>query len=774
MKNLACPRRRALKSRYMTSAAVFLALGSLGVASAQTATSSAPLSLGTIIVTGTAHKVTKMKSSVSVSTLNASQIRTSGATSASDVLRNVPGIQSQSTGGDSNANITVRGLPISAGGMRYVAMEQDGLPILDFGDIAFATPDSFERIDGLLSQVQVVRGGTGSTLATNAPGGIINFISRTGEMPNASVGFTTGLGYNENRLDFNYGGPINANNRFEIAGFYHYGQGGSRNAVDGISHGGQIHGNFTHDIKGGYIRVNFGYLDDQGPTALPVPVTTINGSIRAIPGIDPRTFSFYSPNLGQDVTLNSNNGYSATNFNSGFQAKDASIGFQLSKTFENGINVKDNFRYAAIRGGFMGIYPANNGSVVTGATWVTGPNVGQTYTGTAYSTVAFDTRLNNLGNIANDLKVSRSLDAGSLGTFTPTVGLYVANQNLDLVWNFNSYLMGIDQGNAALLNSTTSIGGIGSGFGGCCDRTYHVSYVTTSPYLDLGWSFGKLTSDASVREDIQNASGYFNGAVLSNGSYRYLAANQYNVNYSVRHTSYSVGSNYEFNHNLAVFGRISDGVSFNADRIINPGQNDLNGSAPIPINEVKQYEGGVKGRYRNLNAFVTLFDAYTSESNYDVTTQVASANKYHSYGAEIELGYVYRGFQVRAGATYTHARITSTNETGALGMTPQRQADWIFQISPSYTYRKLTVGGNVIGTTSSYGNDQNTIVMPGYALLNLFATYHVTPKLTAMLTASNVTNAIAYSELDNISGATAAAARAFNGRTVQASVRYNF
>jgi outer membrane receptor protein involved in Fe transport len=758
----------------MCGAAVFLALCSAGAASAQTATDNTPLSLDKIIVTGTAHKVTKMKSSVSVSTLNADQIRTSGATSAADVLRSVPGIQSQSTGGDSNANITVRGLPVSAGGMRYVAMEQDGLPILDFGDIAFATPDSFERIDGLLSQVQVVRGGTGSTLATNAPGGIINFISNTGELPNASVGFKTGLGYNENRADFNYGGPINATNRFEIAGFYHYGQGGPRNTVDGITRGGQIHGNFTHDIDGGYIRVNFGYLDDQGPTALPVPVTTVNGSIQAIPGIDPRTFSFYSPNLGQDVTLNPNNTYAVTNFNTGFRSKDASIGFQLSKTFDNGVNVDDNFRYAAIQGVFMGLYPANNGSTVTGATWVTGPNVGQSYTGTAYSVVAFDTHLNNLGNVANDLKVSKTFDEGALGTFTPTAGFYVANQNLDLVWNFNSYLMGIDQGNAALLNSTTSIGGVGSGFGGCCDRTYHVSYLTTSPYFDLGWAIGNLTSDASVREDIQHASGWFNGAVLNNGSYQYLPSNQYNVNYSVHHTSYSVGTNYQFNPDLAVFARISDGVSFNADRIINPGQNDLNGSAPIPINEVQQYEGGVKTRYENFDAFVTLFDAFTSESNYDVTTQVASANKYHSYGAEIELGYVYDGLQVRAGTTYTHSRITSTNEAGAMGMIPQRQADWIFQISPSYTYGPVTVGGNVIGTTSSYGNDQNTIVMPGYALVNLFATYQVTPKLQAMITANNVTNAIAYSELDNIGGATAGAARAFDGRTVQASVRYNF
>lgn len=788
MQNTACVHGRASRSAYLCGTAIFLALSVAGAAGAQTVhkvshgetvratktKGNQALNLGKIIVTGTAHGISVMKSSVSVSTLNAEQIRSSGFTSAAALLRLVPGVQSQSTGGSSNANITVRGLPISAGGMRYVAMEQDGLPILDFGDIAFATPDSFEQVDGLVGQVQVVRGGSGSTMATNAPGGIINFISKTGVLPGGSIAFTTGLGYNQNRADFDYGGPIDSENRFEIAGFYNYGKGGVRDGVDGGSQGGQIHGNITHDIEGGYVRLNFGFLDDRNPTYLPVPIRTVDGNIEAIPGINPRTFSFYSSNLGQDVTLNPNNTYQTTDMNSGFTAHDNSIGFQVSKTFDNGINVSDNFRYAAIRGVFMGFDAANNGSAVENAVWATGPNVGQTYNGTAYSVVAFDTHLNNLSNIANELKVSKAYDAGSLGKFTPTVGFYSAKQFLDLVWNFNSYNMAIDQGDAALLNSTTSVGGVGTGYGGCCNRVYHVSYITTSPYFDLGWAVGNLTTDASVREDIQQASGWFNGAVLDGSSYQYLPSNQYDVNYTVHHTSYSVGTNYEFTHNFAAFGRVSNGASFNADRIISPGDNDLNGSAPIPVNVVHQYEGGVKARYGNFNAFITLFDAHTSESNYDVTTQVASANKYHSYGSEIELGYVYHGLILRAGATYTHSRITDTNEAGALNMIPQRQANWIFQVSPSYMYGPMTVGGSIIGSTQSYGNDQNTIIMPGYALLNLFATYQITPKFQAMLTADNVTNAVAYSELDSVSGDSAEAARAFDGRTVKASIRYNF
>ena len=57
----------------------------------------------------------------------------------------------------------------------------------------------------------------------------------------------------------------------------------------------------------------------------------------------------------------------------------------------------------------------------------------------------------------------------------------------------------------------------------------------------------------------------------------------------------------------SAFARVSDGVAFNADRILFG--TPLDGSAPININTVKQLEGGVKWRSGGLSTFVTLFQA---------------------------------------------------------------------------------------------------------------------------------------------------------------------
>ena len=68
-----------------------------------------------------------------------------GATNARpSCCARVPGIcaRSRPVASESNANITVRGVPLSAGGSRYVQMQEDGLPVLLFGDIAFGTADT--------------------------------------------------------------------------------------------------------------------------------------------------------------------------------------------------------------------------------------------------------------------------------------------------------------------------------------------------------------------------------------------------------------------------------------------------------------------------------------------------------------------------------------------------------------------------------------------------------------------------------------------------------
>ena len=145
------------------------------------------------MITATSAQGSKMKQSLSVSTMDADQVQATQATSAAEVLRSIPGIRSESSGGEGNSNITVRGVPISAGGARYVQLQENGLPIMLFGDVAFSTADMFVRVDNSLDQLQVVRGGSASTVATNSPGGGVNFITKTGIDKGGSIGLSFGL-----------------------------------------------------------------------------------------------------------------------------------------------------------------------------------------------------------------------------------------------------------------------------------------------------------------------------------------------------------------------------------------------------------------------------------------------------------------------------------------------------------------------------------------------------------------------------------------------------
>ena len=69
------------------------------------------LKLDRIVVTGTTASASKMKQSVSISSLESDQILKLSPTNAAEVLRSIPGIRSESSGGEGNANLTVRGLP---------------------------------------------------------------------------------------------------------------------------------------------------------------------------------------------------------------------------------------------------------------------------------------------------------------------------------------------------------------------------------------------------------------------------------------------------------------------------------------------------------------------------------------------------------------------------------------------------------------------------------------------------------------------------------------
>jgi catecholate siderophore receptor len=740
-----------------------------------------PLALDRIVVTGTSSARSKMRSSVAVSTIEGDGVVTATASSAAEVLRSVPGLRSESSGGESNANVGVRGIPISAGGARYIQFQEDGLPVLQFGDIAFATPDTWIRVDSGLDRLEVVRGGSASTLATGAPGGIINYITKTGDVPGGSVALTKGLDFDQTRVDINYGGSLSDKTRFFIGGFYRVGDGG-RPGADGTENGGQIRGNVTHNFDGGFIRLSFKHLDDHTPTFLPTPVRYENGQIKEIPGLDPRRAAFYDAGWPLDNTLTNSNGRETSSIQDGLHAKSDAFGVQFEVDAGAGIKLANNFRWSKNSGRFIGIFPGTDvAAAPVGTTVATGANAGQAFTGDQFTAVIFNTKVDDVGLFANDLKLSKTFDVGTDGKLTATGGLYTSSQKLNLTWNFNQYSLSASEEGAQLLDVPGVVNG-SPGFGGCCMNFQDSTYRSTAPYLIVGYESGPLSVDASVRNDRNSARGAYYQTLPDFGGI--TAGAEYNlasprvIDYKFNRTSYSLGGNFQISKDLALFARYSKGAAYNADRITffnNAGL--VNGSSPeIPVNEVKQLEGGVKFRAGGFSLFTTIFLAKTDEVNVDLTTTpiAVTRNKFDSKGVEFEAAYRIGDFSLLAGATYTDATIKDSSNAALEGQTPKRQAKLVYQLTPTYNFGDAaSVGASIVGTTASKDDGPGgplTITLPSYVSVNAFFNYSITPNTMVSLAANNLFDAIGYTESNDGRGA----ARSINGRTVKATLKYSF
>lgn len=741
-------------------AATAAASAPTAAASAPTATVSAPtetkpatasdgLQLDAVIVTGVSNRTSKMKSSVSISTIGSEQIEKTNATSAAELLRSVPGVRAESSGGEGNANLNVRGAPVSAGGSRYVQFQEDGLPILMFGDIAFGTPDQFLRADYNVERLEVVRGGTASTLSSNSPGGIINFLSKTGDEPGGAMALTAGVDHRQMRVDANYGAKLGARTSLHIGGFQRIGE-GVRKAGFITENGGQIKANLTQQLDNGYLRVSFKSLDDRTPTYLPTPTRLNNGKVEDKPGVDGRSSFFIHPSLQRDVTLDRDGNLVANNPRDGLKVKSTAFGVETSLKLGDGWTVEEKFRKSSNSGRFMGLFPSDTTRADT------------------FDGVLFNTSIDSLDNFFNDLKLSKAFNLGEGSKLTATGGVFTGVQDVALTWNWNTYLL--DYNGQPVTPGGVPTSTAAGTFGGCCGRTFDVQYTQLAPYAAVAWELGALNIDGSVRHDIQKAAGYAMQDTLDGTAWD--PATYQPVNYKVSHTSYSLGANYQLDRNLSVFGRVSNGVAFSADRLLYG--TPLDGSAGINVNELDQFEAGVKWRQGNLSTFVTLFEARTKESNFEATSQTFSSNKYKARGVELETAYYMGGLRLAAGATVTDAKITGSETDSQVGNTPRRQAKLTYQLSPSYAFGDLDLGAAIVGTTKSFADDNNTITMPGYFTVNTYLNYQLTPTAQFSVGVNNLFDKLAYTEVEGSGPDGGHAARALAGRSVKATVKYTF
>jgi iron complex outermembrane recepter protein len=229
-----------------------------------------PSELNQIVVTGVFDKRKRMDASVAITTLNAEQLKTQMPASAADILKNVPGVYVNSSIGEIRNTVSTRGTPVSntaAAGLQYVSLQEDGLPVTNVSGNNYG-PDYFLRVDATIGRVEAVRGGSASITGSDAPGGLFNYVSKTGGKKfEGEIRLKYGIEGDGNpygRLDLNIGGPLSKKGdwTYNLGGFYRYSN-GARYAGYALNKGGQLKGNIVKKLKNGSLKLYGKYLNDR-------------------------------------------------------------------------------------------------------------------------------------------------------------------------------------------------------------------------------------------------------------------------------------------------------------------------------------------------------------------------------------------------------------------------------------------------------------------------------------------------------------------------------
>ncbi|ATY31714.1 TonB-dependent receptor domain-containing protein [Sphingomonas psychrotolerans] len=781
-----------------------------------------------VFSTGVAKGRDRLDSATSTSALKGSEAAKLGPRPLGDILRAMPGLRVESGIGEGNANYTVRGLPLAAGGSKYMLFQEDGLPVLEFGDIFNVGSDVFLRADFNTAQIESIRGGSGSTFSSNAPGGVINIISKTGDVEGGAVQFTTGLDYGEKRIDMDYGRKLSDTLRFHVGGYYRSGEGPRDIGYTGYK-GGQIKANITRQFDNGYVRIHAKYLNDRSPTFAPyyIKITGTNDKpiFTNFANFDVRSDSILSPNVGPVTTLDGDNKLRRFGTDTGQHATSKMIGLEAQFDFGDW-TVSERARFSANSGEFQRAFPSAVNTVAAiaasqagaGATarYANGPNAGQLVPANANGNglLSFNyishSRARSLDYFTNDLRATRVWKAGG-GNLTVTGGIYKAIQDLNAEWLHSAIDTDVaGNGETAMVNVTSAAGVAQTqdGFyafsrnGSKFRRIFDVKYDITAPYGSFNYHIGKIAVGGSVRYDFGKVRGSLTGADLGDGRVGLIS---YDVNgdgvisaperrvaflpldrpapvdYNYGYLSYSTGINFRVAEPFSLFGRYSRGARANADKILfTPAVSVVDGSVPIAsdkYDEVRQLEGGFKFRQAGATLNVTAFLANADDHNVLNGAATATIRAYRAKGVEMEGSFRRGPFSIMAGATWTTAKITEDKlDANLTGKEPRHQPAWTLQATPQIELESATFGANVVTVTSSYAQDSNLLKMPGFTVVNAFLQVRPIDRVQLSLNANNLFNTLGFFEINQseVPANGIGWGRAINGRTVSASLRYDF
>jgi outer membrane receptor protein involved in Fe transport len=680
-----------------------------------------------IIVSGTpgGAGIRKIDASFAVTNIDAGDIGRLAPKSTADLFKAIPGVWVESSGGESGANVFVRGFP-GGGDAPFLTIAMDGSPIYPAPTLSFLENSQLFRIDETIEMVEGLRGGPNPVVSNGQPGLTTNFRLKRGSDTTEALAKYTVSDYGLNRVEIVASGALDDDLYYMVGGYIKSSQ-GIRDAGFNSEQGNQFTINITKVFDNGELNLYTRQTDDRGTWYLPTPLN--------VEGIDANYTQIGPLNRQATITYGVDNITESFDFGDGRGWDGHVSGGSLKLDLADGWALIDRFNITKGAANTFGLVP--NGSAVTvGDVADNGESATGAVTGTVYDA---DTPIQQIGrwvvlkdieSFTNDLAVSKSWDS-----IDASFGIYSATTKAEDWWSLGNHAYHV------LVPGGEALNGIecnNSAEG--CGWNYDINSVgdasTMAFYATSTWYYNAdLSIDAGIRRENHEVN-----YTVDEGLDGVITKA---VQYDETKTSWTLGANYALTDNSGVFVRMNRGykMPYFDDFRDNFGAfsagNDL-------IQEVTQGELGYKFMNDEIQFFAT---AFTNEVKGDTFVRRPGAPAEiltnEAYGVELDGRYSHdSGFSLSVNATIQETEITAsaTNE----GNEAQRQPGWQVRVTPSYGFEIGDMFATVYGTLSAvddrFGNNENTVVLDGYEKVDVGFTVEPTESLRIQFSVDNLTD----------------------------------
>ncbi|MCL1551531.1 TonB-dependent receptor [Xanthomonas nasturtii] len=779
-------------------AAVLLAPNGHTQTAAPAAGSQDATTLDAVIVSGTARfkGLAKRDASFSITTASPEQIQQAVPQSTADLLKIVPGVWAEPSGGGTGANIFVRGMP-SEGDAPFVTMQLDGSPLFPPPTLSFLENSTLFRVDDTVERMEVLRGGSSPIFSNGQPGLTVNFIQKKGQdAPEGSVRLTGGNNALR-RIDVFNSGPMGNGWYYSVGGFFRETD-GVRDPQFSADKGGQFSATLSKRWDSGELSFYARHTDDNNAfyTAIPLLSRNNGNDLSSFPGLNAQTGTLLGRDFRNVDLLVGPNGQTLRRDLADGRGVNIDV-FGGEWNWESGgWTVADRFNVmsgsAPTYALFTGDAPQRLSDFIAG--YGSGGSASYTNGGGAVDANqqvleagwwSVDKRLNSF---TNDLRLSRELFAGN----TLTVGAYYAKYSSADTWYLGNTMLLTAQNNARRIDVTLDDGrqATRQGFTSTAFLNLRANYdgENIAAFVADEWELSeRLRLDLGARYERQSVTGDVhdtasvdldgNPATLYDNATSLALATTRRIDQDDEAFSWTAGLNFTLDQNNSLFARVNSGVKFPGFDNLRDGQNR--------VQEVDQYELGLKSGTSAYDLYLTAF--YNTFKNSPFQAFLANGQNFtavgdsRARGLEVEAavrpfgGFELAGTGVWLDATYRNYREFTDNQ---VMRQPKRQ----FRITPSY-YWMLPFGDLKLFATYSYIGERfadlaNSQRLPSYDMLDIGANLHVGEHWEVTASGSNVTDTPGLTE-GNVRVPGAATGGVFMGRPIagrqyQMSVAYRW